>query len=612
MRDHQQLDRLVQRIGETGRAAVDVETTATDPMRADLVGIAVAVAVDPEESYYIPVAHATDDEGPQLDSDVVRKSLAPALTRDGVNIVAHHGKYDIQVLSRHGYPMLPLAFDTMIAAFMLGENSIRLKDLAFTRLGIEMTEITELIGTGRKQLTMDQVDGDIAGQYACGDVESTLALADTLRPQLTERGLDDLFYGEELPLVPVLVRMERTGVAIDTEYLSTFATELTERLETLERQIHEAAGHPVNIGSPKQLADLLFVELELPSGRRTKTGYSVDAEQLERLRDAHPIVAMILEHRSLAKLKSTYVDALGAQINPDTGRVHTSFNQTIAATGRLSSTNPNLQNIPIRSDDGRRVRHAFIADTASDHRLFEDAVLVSADYSQIELRVLAHLSEEPFLIDAFRNGDDIHAATAATVYEIDPSEVTANQRRVAKTVNFGVMYGMQAYGLSRDSGLSNTEAQRFIDQYWARLPKVKHLFEQTVSDGVRNGYVAAPSGRRRYLPDLTSSNGMRRLGAERMAVNMPIQGMAADIIKVAMIHLDAALESSDLQARLILQVHDELVLEVARADVEQVADLVRMTMENAVELTVPVEVEVNTGARWDEMHAIERVAATAD
>ena len=610
VRDDQQLAQLARRIGETGCAAVDVETTATDPMQADLVGI--AIAVDVEESYYIPLGHATEEEGPQLDPDIVRKALAPALTHNGVDLVAHHGKYDIQVLSRHGYPVLPLAFDTMIAAFMLGENSIRLKDLAFTRLGIEMTEITELIGSGHKQLTMDQVDGDVAGQYACGDVESTLALADTFRPQLTERGLDDLFYGEELPLVPVLVRMERTGVAIDTAYLATFAEELTDRLETLERLIHEAAGHPVNIGSPKQLADLLFVELKLPSGRRTKTGYSVDAEQLERLRDVHPIVAMILEHRSLAKLKSTYVDNLATQINPDTGRVHTSFNQTIAATGRLSSTNPNLQNIPVRSEDGRRVRHAFVADTESDHRLFEDAVLLSADYSQIELRVLAHLSQEPFLIDAFRNGDDIHAATAATVYEIDPSAVTPNQRRVAKTVNFGVMYGMQAYGLSRDSGLSNAEAQRFIDQYWARLPKVKHLFEQTVSDGIRNGYVAAPSGRRRYLPDLTSSNGMRRLGAERMAVNMPIQGMAADIIKVAMIHLDQALQSSDLQARMILQVHDELVLEVARADLDRVAELVGTTMEEAVALTVPVETEVNNGARWDEMHTIGRVATPAN
>ena len=608
VRTTEQLDALIVRIGETGRIALDVETTSTDPMLAALVGI--AIAVDPEESFYIPLTHRTLEDGPQLDLDTVRDRLTPALGGT-TEIVAHHGKYDLLVMARHGFPIVPLAFDTMIAAYLLGESSIRLKDLAFTRLGIQMTEITELIGTGRKQLTMDQVAGDEAGAYACGDVEATLALADTLAPEIEERDLGDLLYGEEQPLVPVLIAMERTGITVDTDYLGEFSAELTERLANLETAIEEAAGRPINIGSNKQLADLLFVELGLTAGRRTKTGYSVDADELERLRGAHPIVGLILEHRSLSKLRSTYVDSLAQSVHPETGRVHTSFNQTIAATGRLSSTNPNLQNIPIRTDEGRRVRHAFVADTRSSHRLFDDAVLLSADYSQIELRLLAHMSGEPFLVEAFRNGDDIHRATAAIVYGIDLDAVSPNQRRVAKTVNFGVMYGMQAFGLARDSGLSNAEAGRFIEDYWARLPKVRELFDRTVAEGARNGYVAAPSGRRRYLPDLTSSNGMRRLSAERMAVNMPVQGTAADIIKVAMIRLRDALEGGTLRARLLLQVHDELVLEVARDDLAATAELVLTTMEGAAELSVPLLAEVNAGPRWDEMEPIPRLAASA-
>jgi DNA polymerase-1 len=607
VRTEEQLAALVARIGETRRIALDVETTATDPMRAILVGI--AIAVDTQESYYIPLGHRLIDEGPQLPSEAVRDALSPALTAPDLEIVTHHGKYDLLVMLRHGYPAFTITFDTMIAAYLVGETSARLKDLSFTLLGVEMTEITELIGAGRKQLTMDQVNGDEAGRYACGDVESTLMLADQLAPRIAGNGMEELLYGEELPLIPVLVDMERTGIAVDTDYLSEFSEELATRLAQLEKDIEGAAGRAVNIGSPKQLGDLLFVELGLPSGRRTKTGYSVDADELERLRDKHPIVAMILEHRSLTKLKSTYVDSLALAVNPDTGRVHTSFNQTIAATGRLSSTNPNLQNIPVRTEDGRRVRHAFVADTRPESRLFEDAVLLSADYSQIELRVLAHMSGEPFLVEAYSNGEDIHRATAAAVHGIELDQVTSDQRRIAKTVNFGVMYGMQAFGLSRDSGLSNADAQRFIDQYWARLPKVRELFDETIRAGARNGYVSAPSGRRRLLPDLTSSNGMRRLTAERAAMNMPVQGSAADIIKIAMIRLREALTDSPLRARLLLQVHDELVLEVAKADLEAVAELVVRTMETATELKVPLEAEVRSGPRWDEMVELPRPAA---
>jgi DNA polymerase-1 len=601
------LARMFARMRDAGRYAVDVETTSTDPMRAALVGIAVAVS--DAEAFYVPLGHPDADEGlAQPDPETVRATLGPVLRDPGLAVYAHHGKYDLQVLRRHGYDLAPLAFDTMVAAYLLGETSLRLKDLAFTRLGIQMTEITELIGTGRAQKTMDEVPGDLAGDYACGDVEATFALVGELEPEIDAQGFGPLLRDEEQPLIPVLVDMERAGIAIDTGYLAELSDEITARFRDLERQIYEAAGREFNVGSNPQLAALLFDELKLRSGRRTKTGYSVDSDVLEGIRTEHPIVDLILEYRQLGKLKSTYVDALPQQVNPETGRVHTSYNQTVAATGRLSSTNPNLQNIPIRTELGRRVRKAFVADHRPEHRLFEDAVLLSADYSQIELRLLAHMSGEAFLVEAFRAGEDIHRATAAAVYGVELDAVTADMRRVAKTVNFGVMYGMQAYGLSRDSGLSRADSQAFIDQYWARLPKVRALFDETLRFGASRGYVQAPSGRRRQLPDLLSSNGARRLVAERMAINMPVQGAAADIIKVAMIRLHAALREEDRQARLLLQVHDELVLEVERADLRATADLVRRTMEGAAELSVPLVTEVASGQNWDELEDLDAQA----
>ena len=600
VRTPEDLARLTTRMRDTGRYAVDLETTATDPMRAALVGIAIGVS--PDESFYVPLAHAdTDDTAHQLNPDAVRDALQPLFADPTIAAVAHHAKYDLQVMRRHGYDLAALADDTMIAAFLLNESSLRLKDLAFTRLNIQMTEITALIGTGRGQLTMDQVDGTLAGDYACGDVEATFELAEQFRPQLAERGVETLLRETELPLVPVLVDMERAGIAIDTDYLTTLSTEITHRFGELEADIHRQAGREININSTKQLATLLFDELKLASGRRTKTGYSVDVDVLEAIRDKHPIVEAILEYRSLGKLKSTYVDALPAAVHPDTGRVHTSFNQTVAATGRLSSTNPNLQNIPIRTELGRRVRRAFVADTRPEYRLVENAILLAADYSQIELRLIAHLSGEPFLVEAFQRDDDIHRATAAIVYGVPSADVTAEQRRVAKTVNFGVLYGMQAYGLSRDSGLPRAEAQAFIDEYWARLPRVKHLFDETLKFGAAHGYVQTASGRRRYLPDLTSTNGGRRIAAERVAINMPVQGGAADIIKVAMIRLDQALRDSPLRARLLLQVHDELVLEVDRHDLTATADLVTRTMAGAATLAVPLETEVSAGPNWDDL-----------
>jgi DNA polymerase-1 len=468
-----------------------------------------------------------------------------------------------------------------------------------------MTEISELIGTGRNQLTMNMVSAEQAAEYASGDVEATFALVEHLIPEIVQQEQIDLLKTIELPLVPVLVRMERTGIAIDTDYLTEFSGEIAQRFAEIENEIHELAGRSFNINSNKQIATLLFEELKLPAGRKTKTGYSVDSDVLESLRDAHPVVALIVEHRSLGKLASTYVDALPAQVNPKTGRIHTNYNQTVAATGRLSSQNPNLQNIPIRTELGRRVREAFIADHRPSSRLFEHATLLSADYSQIELRLMAHLSGEPFLVEAFRAGQDIHRVTASLVNGVSLENVTSEMRRVAKTVNFGILYGMQAFGLSRDTGLSRQEAQRFIDEYWSRLPGVRTYFDSVLQAGVTHGYVQTMAGRRRAVPDLTAANQMRRNAAERMAINMPLQGSAADIMKVAMLRLDERIRTEKLPAAMLLQVHDELVLEVDTNHTREVAHHVKDVMENAWKLSVPLEVEVSAGDNWNRMEEIE-------
>jgi DNA polymerase-1 len=595
-----QLTEVVERVRATKTFAIDVETTSTDPLKADLVGIAIAVS--PNEAFYIPVGHQA---GTQVDLDDARQALSPILSDEKLDAYAHHAKYDMMVLERHGLPFCNLRFDTMIAAYLLGESSIGLKELAFTRLGIQMTNIQELIGTGKKQATMDTVDLEQTGQYACGDVEATFGLVDILGPELKDKGLEHVFNDIELPLVQVLIDMEEVGIAVDVDYLHELSTEITARMTELEQEIYSLANRELNINSTKQLASLLFDELGLKTGRRTKTGFSVDSDVLEAIATDHAIVPLILEYRTLGKLKSTYVDALPQQADPETGRVHTSYNQTVAATGRLSSTNPNLQNIPIRTEMGRRVRRAFVADHRPEGELFPDAVLLSADYSQIELRLMADMSGEPFLVEAFRNGEDIHAATAALVYGVESDGVNPDMRRVAKTVNFGLLYGMQAYGLSRDTGLSRAESQQFIDQYWSRLPQVRTYFDQTLEFGATHGYVKSPSGRRRIIPDLLSSNGARRAAAERMAINMPLQGAAADIMKIAMINVHRRLREEKRKARLLLQVHDELVLEVSQSDLEPTARLVVDTMQNAYKLKVPLIAEVKAGQNWEEMAPLD-------
>jgi DNA polymerase-1 len=597
---HEQLDALIAAIRASGEIALDVETTSTEPLQATLVGIAIATT--PSTSWYVPVGHTV---GEQLPLDVVRTRLDSVISDKNLKVYTHHGKYDLHVLIRHGFSPRDITFDTMIAAYLLGESKIGLKDLSFTKLGVQMTEISELIGTGRQQATMDTVDVQLAYPYACGDVEATFSLVAPFRTQLEKRNQLSLLSDIELPLTSVLIEMERAGIAIDLKELSAFSEELATRIEGIVAAIDEAAGRPINAGSNKQLASILFEELGLPSGRKTKTGYSVDSEVLEALRDQHPIVPLVLELRTLSKLKSTYVDALPLAVNPETSRVHTSFNQTIAATGRLSSVNPNLQNIPIRTDIGRRVRRSFVADHRPEFRIVESAELLAADYSQMELRILAHMSKEPFLIEAFSSGLDIHRATAALVNNIDPSDVTPDQRRIAKTVNFGILYGMQAFGLSRDTGMSRADAQAFINSYWERLPKVKKFFDETIEFGVVNGYVETLSGRRRYLPELTASNQARRAGAQRMAMNMPIQGTQADIIKIAMIQLQEKLADLGLPGKMVLQVHDELVLEIDRRRRDEIAEVLRTTMENAFTLDVPIVVEAKAGQNWEDMVPLE-------
>jgi len=595
------LARLLDDLAQAKAIALDVETTALHPMYADLVGIALATA--PGRSYYVPLAHTTGDD--QLPADRVREALAPHLRRADLAVFAHHGKYDALVLERAGFPRPRIAFDTMIAAYLLGETSIGLKELAFTKLGLEMQQIEELIGRGRKQITMDQTQIAQAMDYACADVEATYRLVDVLRPALAEQRQERLFHEIELPLIDVLIDMEEVGIAIDTDFLSELSTQLDGQIRQLEREIYRLSGHPFNINSTQQLARVLFDELHLPRGPRTKTGYSVSQEVLESLRDAHPIVNAILEYRQLLKLKSTYVDALPRQVHPQTGRVHTIFHQTVAATGRLSSSDPNLQNIPARSELGQQVRRAFIADNRPGYRPFDEPVVfLSADYSQIELRLMAHFSGDEALTRAFWEGKDIHAATAAEVFGVSLDAVTPEMRRIAKVVNFGIMYGMQAFGLARDTGMSRQDAQRFIEAYFSRFPGVSRYLEETRRRAAEQGYVESLFGRRRYVPDITSSNPNRRLAAERMAVNMPLQGTAADIMKLAMIQVHRAIAERGLRSRMLLQVHDELLFEAPESEVQELAALAVSLMEGVVELDVPLVVEAKVGQNWNDLEPI--------
>ena len=585
------LDKLLHRLSQAEIFAFDLETTSLDAISAQLIGISLSPA--PGEAYYIPIGHVGWGQVEQLPLAQVLDSLKPLMEAPDLGKTAHNSKYDMTVLSQYGITVNNLTFDSMLAAHLLCEKSLGLKALAFARLGIEMTPITALIGSGAKQLSMSQIEVDQAADYACADADMTMRLTELLKPELNEQGLWSLFADVELPLVPVLISMERNGVALDTDLLRQMSHRLGEQLLKLEAEIYKWAGHQFNINSPQQLSSVLFEELKLPPARKTKSGYSTGASILEELRGVHPIVEHILEYRQLAKLKSTYIDALPVLLNPKTGRVHTSFNQARTATGRLSSSEPNLQNIPVRGETGKQVREAFIAPPNS--------YLLAGDYSQIDLRSLAHLSQDKNLIDAFIRDEDIHAATAARLFNVDSSQVTPDMRRLAKTVNFGVIYGMSDYGLEQATEFSREEATQFINSYFTQYTGVKQYLEATKQQARQTGYVQTLLGRRRYIPEINSSNRQIREAAERMAINMPVQGTSADIIKVAMINLYREMQKRQLKSKMLLQVHDELIFEVPQDEIEEMKHLVPETMSTAVKLGIPVKVDIKTGNNWGEM-----------
>lgn len=599
------------------RIAFDTETTSTDPHSATLVGVAVAWEAPTFEtqtlevsetsrvsSAYIPLRHP---EAEQLPWEAVRAALQPAFADPAITKVAHNASYDLAMLARNGLAVAGELIDTMVAEFLIdpGSRGLGLKDLAWTRLHVEMTPISALIGTGKSQITMAQVPASAAGAYAAADAAMTLRLAEMQLPELAARDLMPLFHDVEMPLVPVLVAMESAGIKLDVPFLAQMSADLTRQLHALEREIQEIAGYAFNINSTQQLSDVLFGKLGLPTEGLKKTqagGYSTAADVLEGLRGRHEIIDLILQQRQLTKLLSTYVNALPGMVNPATGRLHTSFNQTGAETGRISSNSPNLQNIPVRTELGREIRRAFVAEPGWQ--------LLSADYSQVELRILAHISGDEYLLAAFARGEDIHASAAAKVYGVPLSQVTKEQRSVAKMMNFATSYGVTAFGLAQRTGLSRSDADQFMQRYFATYPGVKRYIEETKQLAREQGYVETLLGRRRYFPVLrTQATGQAanaiRQAAERAAINHPIQGSAADIIKIAMIRLHAALKAGGYRARMTLQVHDELVLEVPDAELAAVARLVEETMEAAYELKAALKVDMEAGPNWYEQERVK-------
>jgi DNA polymerase I len=616
VQDESTLQALVETLNKAAAISFDVESTSVDQMAANLVGI--ALAVDGQTGYYIPVGHqgagdlfaqnSTPDESErQLPLEMVIGALRGPLTDPNIPKVAHNAVYDLVVLQRYGIDVAPITFDTMIAEWLVSQDGkfLGLKNLARQELGIEMTEISSLIGTGKKQVTMDKVEIKRAAPYAAADAAVTFRLVERKRAELVENGLTELMNTMEMPLVPVIAAIERAGVVLDTDHLQRMSNQLAQEMARLEEEIYGYSGGygRFNINSPKQLNDVLFGKLGLSVAglRKTSHGYSTDAAVLEELKGKHPIVDLLLQYRELSKLKGTYVDALPALINPETGRLHTSFNQTGTTTGRVSSNNPNLQNIPARTELGREVRRAFIA--------AKGCKVLSVDYSQVELRILAHVSQEPTLMEAFAQGQDIHAATAAAVYGVPLESVTYEQRSFAKRVNFGLLYGMGAFRLARDSDLTLAEADAFIKTYFQRLPRVRAYLDGTKQLAREQGYLTTLFGRRRNFPVLKNagrgSNQQVVARAEREAINMPIQGTAADIIKTAMIQLHAELERRKLESRMILQVHDELVLEVPEHEVPETAALVVALMEGAYPLNPALKANAQVGDNWRDMSAVK-------
>ncbi len=571
--------------------AFDTESTSTDPMQAELVGLSFAVT--PGTAYYVPVGHRS---GTQLPLEQVLEQVRPLMEDPAIAKVAHNANYDLTLLANYGVdPMrVKVGFDTMLAAHLTGDKAIGLKAQAFQRLQVEMTPITELIGTGRKQITFDAVEIADAAPYAAADADMTLRLKEVLEAELQQAGLTETFAKDEMPVIPVLVQMQVNGITLDAAMMRSMGAELGEEIARLEGEAYNSVAHRFGLNSPKQLGDLLFTELKLTKGKRTQTGYSTDAATLEALKDEHPVVRLVLAYREFTKLKSTYVDTLPGLVNPKTGRVHTSYNQAGSATGRVSSNDPNLQNIPVRTELGRRVRKGFVAPGP-------DWLLLAADYSQVELRVLAHLSQDPELIAAFERDEDIHAATASSIYGVGMDQVNADMRRFAKVLNFGVIYGLSAFGIAQQTELSVEEGAAFIQTYFGTYPRVREYLDETIARARETAYVETLRGRRRYLPELRSPNMHQRQAAERMAVNAPVQGTAAEIIKTAMVEIQTRMNAARMRSKMLLQVHDELIFESPKEELQALKALVLEVMPHAMELVVPLKVDVKTGSTWGDM-----------
>jgi DNA polymerase-1 len=602
------LEELVRELMGSRLIVFDTETTSTDPLRAELVGISLCTSE--RRAWYVPVRWDPAPEGgtglledrevnntvAALPRESVLRKLGPVFASHEIRKAGQNVKYDMLVLMNHGVVVNGAGFDTMVASYILrADGQHNLDALALEYLNYRMVSFDELVGKGKQARHITEVPLESVAVYSAEDADMTYRIRERQIPRLREMNLLGLCDEIEFPLIATLARMEFEGIGLDVPCLEEMSKDLERQIENLITDIHRQAGGEFNINSTRQLGDILFNTLKLPTVRKTKTGFSTDVGVLETLRGMHPIIENLLNYRQLTKLKSTYIDALPSLINPVTGRVHTSFNQTVAATGRLSSSDPNLQNIPIRTEIGRSIRKAFIPRSP-------ESVLMSADYSQIELRVMAHMSADESLIAAFRNDEDIHATTASRVFGVPATGVSPDMRRKAKEVNFGIIYGIGPFGLGNRLEITQSEAKEIIARYFERFPKVKQYINDTIAGARREGYVATLTGRRRYLPDINSRNMNIRGNAERQAINMPIQGTAADMIKIAMVRLDGSICAMNLKSRMLLQVHDELVFEVPREEEEKMTALVRVGMQDAMTLAVPIKVDIGTGKNWLEAH----------
>ncbi len=592
--DRGELEEFLAAVRESRRVCVDTETDSTDATRANLV--AISLAVEPGEAVYVPVGHIGAGSEGQLSRETVKDLVRPVLEDPAIEKIGQNLKYDYNVLARAGIHLAGIGFDTMVASYLVNPRRRvhNLDELASEFLDHRMIKYEDICGKGKKQIPYAAVPMDQAVRYSCEDVDVALRLMNELAPRLDNLGLRKLFDEVEMPLVPVLARMEAAGVKVDTDKLSEMSKNFEKKISVLREKVFETAGEEFNLDSPKQLSTVLFEKMGLPSAKKTKTGFSTNEAVLVKLAEEFEIASLILEYRGLTKLKNTYTDALTRLVNPETGRIHTSFNQTVTSTGRLSSSEPNLQNIPVRSGEGKMIREAFVGEDGN--------LIMAADYSQIELRLMAHISGEPALIDAFEKGEDIHARTAAEVFGVPAGEVTADMRRHAKVINFGILYGMSAHGLTVQLGVDHKEARAYIDRYFERYPKVREYMDSVVEKARSEGFVSTIMGRRLPLPEINSKNQAVRAAVEREAINAPLQGSAADIIKVAMIRIDRAMAEREMRSGMIMQVHDELVFEVVPAELDELTALVKDKMESARELRVALEVEVATEDNWAEAH----------